>query len=98
MFLCTKKPDSATGLYWFQLEDIGLELLFILDGFLAKDMVTIIQSAGNHQIEAIRHRAGVSRVPSPHFSTPNITCCYPVIYDKIYDVGVGRLVDSTLDF
>ena len=45
---------------WLQLEDIGLSLLFVLDGLLAKDMEAIIQSAGNHQIEAVRHRASVS--------------------------------------
>jgi len=44
-----------------QLSEIGVELGFILDDLLSSDLNKLIQQAGDNQMEAVRHRAAVSR-------------------------------------
>ena len=44
-----------------QLSEIGVELQFILDDLLSSDLNKLIQQAGDNQMDAVRHRAAVSR-------------------------------------
>ena len=48
-----------TSRVMFQLSDIGLELLFALDRMMEKDVARLIQQTGDHQVEAVKHRAAV---------------------------------------